>query len=257
MAHFAGLVAAGLHPRPGAACAHHLVHGAQDDRRPALGLHPHGRRRPGQEDQLERLPRSAGRPAHARHRRQGRGIQAGGRAGVRGAPAADHLRREDPRRQADRRRRQRRPASTCSPAAPTCTSPWSICASRRSTASRRRSAARGGDHREPQRGAVRSAAADGDIRRSDRHAGPSRPAASATPTSPRWRTSSPRRCIRRSRMCRPYVSGARAGRAVPPLRRARVARHLAMTATSSRKYGFRIHERRFFMSFAYFQGEGR
>ena len=41
MAHFAGLVAAGLHPSPGAARARRLVDRAQDDRRPALGLHPH------------------------------------------------------------------------------------------------------------------------------------------------------------------------------------------------------------------------
>ena len=45
MAHFAGLVAAGLHPSPGAARARHVIHRAQDHRRPALGLHPDQRPR--------------------------------------------------------------------------------------------------------------------------------------------------------------------------------------------------------------------
>ena len=40
MAHFAGLVAAGLHPRPVPHAHVVVVDRAQDDRRPALGLHP-------------------------------------------------------------------------------------------------------------------------------------------------------------------------------------------------------------------------
>jgi glycine hydroxymethyltransferase len=75
MAHFAGLVAAGLHPRP-CRTRRRVVDRAQDDRRPALGLHPHERRRHREEDQLGRLPGPAGRSAHARDRREGDGVQA-------------------------------------------------------------------------------------------------------------------------------------------------------------------------------------
>ena len=44
MAHFAGLVAAGLHPSPVPHAHVTSVDRAQDDRRTALGLHPHQRR---------------------------------------------------------------------------------------------------------------------------------------------------------------------------------------------------------------------
>ena len=79
MAHFAGLVAAGLHPSPGAARPRHHHHHAQDPRRPARRRHPDQRPGDRQEDQLRGVPRPAGRPAGARHRRQGRGLQDGRR----------------------------------------------------------------------------------------------------------------------------------------------------------------------------------
>ena len=75
-------------PEPRAARARRLVDRAQDDRRTALGLHPHERRRDREEDQLGRVPGPAGRPAHARHRGEGDGVQARGDAGVQGAPGA-------------------------------------------------------------------------------------------------------------------------------------------------------------------------
>jgi glycine hydroxymethyltransferase len=70
MAHYAGLIAAGFYPNP---VPHrrrrHLDH-AQDPARPARRHHPdEGRAREG--DQFRHLPRPAGRPADARHRRQG------------------------------------------------------------------------------------------------------------------------------------------------------------------------------------------
>ena len=71
MAHFAGLVAAGLHPEPGAVRRRRHDDGAQDDRRRARRPDPvpRGVR---EEDRLRRVPRPAGRPARARDRRQGR-----------------------------------------------------------------------------------------------------------------------------------------------------------------------------------------
>jgi glycine hydroxymethyltransferase len=60
MAHFAGLVAAGLHPSPGAVRGRRHLHRAQDAGRAALRLHPEqaGVR---QEDRLRRVPGPAGR----------------------------------------------------------------------------------------------------------------------------------------------------------------------------------------------------
>ena len=124
-------------PEPGAALRRRLLHRAQDDRRPALGLHPvpRGVR---QEDRLRRVPGPAGRPAHARDRRQGRRVQGRRHRGVQGPPAAHARRRPDHRRAADRAGRRRRPASPSSPAAPTCTSCSSTCGTPTSTASRPR-----------------------------------------------------------------------------------------------------------------------
>ena len=81
MAHFAGLVAAGLHPNPVPLRRRRHLDGAQDPRRRARRAHPlpRGVR---QGDQLGRLPGPAGRPARARHRRQG------GRASASRRPSA-------------------------------------------------------------------------------------------------------------------------------------------------------------------------
>ena len=72
MAHFAGLVAAGEHPNPvpHARRGHH--HDPQDDRRRAR-RHDPLHRGVAEEDRLGGVPGPAGRPADARHRRQGGG----------------------------------------------------------------------------------------------------------------------------------------------------------------------------------------
>ena len=94
-------------PVAGAARARgHLDH-PQDPRRPARRGHPQrNRARPGQEVQLVGVPRPAGRPAGARHRGQGGGVQA---------------RRRSRRSASGRRARWRAPGSWptgCSPTTP-------------------------------------------------------------------------------------------------------------------------------------------
>ena len=117
MAHFAGLVAAGLHPNPVpysdlvTTTTHKTLGGAR-------GGMIICREELAKKIDSRRLPRPAGRPARARDRRQGRG-------------AADRAQRRVPRApgaHARRRARGGRPscarpatASTCSPAAPTST----------------------------------------------------------------------------------------------------------------------------------------
>ena len=76
MAHYAGLIAAGALPEPGAARRRRHLDHPQDPARPARRHHPDERRGAGEEAQLRRLPRHPGRPADARHRRQGRGLRA-------------------------------------------------------------------------------------------------------------------------------------------------------------------------------------
>ena len=70
MAHIGGLGRCGRAPEPRAVCRRRHLHDAQDAARPARCDHPLPRRAC-QEDRQRRLPRHAGRPAHARHRRQG------------------------------------------------------------------------------------------------------------------------------------------------------------------------------------------
>ena len=116
-------------PEPGAARPRRLLDRAQDDRRPALGLHPDQRRRHRQEDQLRGVPGPAGRPAHARDRRQGDRVQA--RRRRRSSRSARSARSSGAQIIAERliaAGRRRTPASPCSPAAPTCTSCSSTCA---------------------------------------------------------------------------------------------------------------------------------
>ena len=62
-------------PEPGAARRRRHHDHAQDAGRPARRHHPDEPSRPRQEDQLGGLPGPAGRPAGARHRGQGRGLQ--------------------------------------------------------------------------------------------------------------------------------------------------------------------------------------
>ena len=75
MAHFAGLVAAGLHPTPVphahvvTSTTHKTLGG------PARRHHPDQRRGPCEEVQLRCVPRPAGRPARACHRGQGSVVQ--------------------------------------------------------------------------------------------------------------------------------------------------------------------------------------
>ena len=92
MAHFAGLVAAGIHPSPVPHADVVTSHGPQDARRPALRPDPlpRGVR---EEDQLRRLPGPAGRPARARDRGQGRRVQDRRLRPLQGAPAAHRRRR--------------------------------------------------------------------------------------------------------------------------------------------------------------------
>ena len=77
MAHFAGLVAGGVHPEPVAArpCRDH--HDAQDAARPARRPDPVQRRGAGEEAQFGGLPGHAGRPADACDRGQGGGVRRG------------------------------------------------------------------------------------------------------------------------------------------------------------------------------------
>ena len=100
MAHFAGLVAAGLHPNPlefGADVVTTTTHKTIGGPRAGLIL---CKERVRQEDRLRRLPRPAGRAARARHRRQGRRAADRGKRALPRAPAAHDRGRPGPRRAA-------------------------------------------------------------------------------------------------------------------------------------------------------------
>jgi glycine/serine hydroxymethyltransferase len=71
MAHIAGLVAGGAHPSP-MEYADFVTTTTHKPARPPWRHDPHQQRGPLQKDQQPGLPRRAGRPAHARHRREGR-----------------------------------------------------------------------------------------------------------------------------------------------------------------------------------------
>ena len=100
IAHPAGLVAAGLHPSPVGLADFVTTHHAQDAARPAR-RHGDVPREPRRGARQDRDAGRAGRPAHARHRRQGRRLPRGADAGVARLPAADR----------DQRRRLRRGAA--------------------------------------------------------------------------------------------------------------------------------------------------
>ena len=106
MAHFAGLVAAGEHPSPVpyADVVTTTIHKTLGGARGGMILCNGG---VGEEDQHRRLPGPAGRPAHARHRRQGRVAEDRCDGAVPRPPAAHARRRGRDRRGAARRRRQR------------------------------------------------------------------------------------------------------------------------------------------------------
>ena len=176
----------------------HLDH-AQDARWAARRGHPGGERRarPAQEAQLQRLPGPAGRPAGARDRREGGGVQDRRGRGVprpagadaRGRPPARRppARRRLPRR-GDRRgqRRHRR--------APGPGGPAGLGAGREAGGG---SPAPGRHHGQPQRRALRPPPPDDQLRGPDRDPGAGRPRLRPEPSSPRSPTSSPRPCARR------------------------------------------------------------
>ena len=109
MAHFAGLVAAGLHPSPVpysdvvSSTVHKTIGGPRSGFVLARDAETFGKKL-----ELRRLPRAAGRPAHARHRGQGRGVQDRRGRGVQGSPAPHPRGRPDHRRAAEREGRRRR-----------------------------------------------------------------------------------------------------------------------------------------------------
>ena len=77
MAHYAGLVAAGVYPSPLAARPCRDDDHAQDPARPTRRHGAVDRSGHRQEDQLGGVPRPAGRALDAHHRRQGRGLRRG------------------------------------------------------------------------------------------------------------------------------------------------------------------------------------
>ena len=217
MAHFAGLVAAGLHPNPVPHAHVDHLDRAQDDRRPPRRLHP--RRRPtsyAKKFNSAVFPGQQGGPLmhviaakatafkiaatpefKERQERTIRGAQI----------LAERLLAADAR--AGRRRRAHRRHRR----APRARRPARVAARRQAG---RGPPARGRHHREPQRRAVRPAAADGHLGPADRHARRSPPAASATPSSPRSPTSSPTALQARRRRRRRCARGSSAS---PPTSR--------------------------------------
>ena len=165
MAHFAGLVAAGLHPSP-VPHAHVVdLHHPQDPGRPARRRHPHQRRRRSPRRSTRRSSpasraarwstSSPPRPSASRwpldrssRTRQQRTLAAPGssRSGW-SQPDVAGRRHHGPHRRHRRAPGAGRPARL-----------------RTSTASRPRTGSRGRHHRQPQRRAVRPAPADGDVR---------------------------------------------------------------------------------------------
>ena len=109
-------------PEPGAARPRRHHHHPQDPARPARRHDPDQRRVDREEDQRGDLPRPAGRPADARHRRQGRRLRRGAAPGVPRLRRRGGEERAGPRRHADegrprhRHRRHRHPPDAGRPA---------------------------------------------------------------------------------------------------------------------------------------------
>ena len=120
----------GALPQPGAGGRRGHHDHPQDPARPARRADP-GAEQPGSREEAERagLPRHPGRPADARHRRQGRGLQGGAAARVQGVPRAGRGQR--PRHGPTC---SSSAATSSSPAAPTITSSSWISWTRRSPA---------------------------------------------------------------------------------------------------------------------------
>ena len=167
MAHFAGLVAAGLHPSPVpyADVVTTTIHKTIGGGRGGMILCTRGVR---QEDRLGGVPRSAGRAAGAHHRRQGRGAEDRRLGAVPRAPGADAGRRAGGRRAAARRGRRRLGADRRHRRAPGLVRPARVRPRRQAG---RGPAALDRDHGQPQRGAVRPAAAGRLVGAADRLAG--------------------------------------------------------------------------------------
>ena len=194
MAHFAGLVAAGLHPNPVpyADVVTTTIHKTLGGARGGMILSTRGAR---QEDQLGGVPGPAGRPAHARHRRQGDRAEDRRERGVPRAPAAHGRRRAGGRRAAARRGQRRQRPDRRHRRAPRARRPARVRARRPAG---RGPPARHRHHRQPQRGPVRPAAAGGLVGPARRHARRSPPAASRRTTSARSARSSRPRSARTS-----------------------------------------------------------
>ena len=169
-------------PLPRAARRHRHVDHAQDARGPARRVHPVPRRA-GQEGRLRRLPRHAGRPADAHHRRQGGLLRGRRHRRVPRLPGAGRGERRGAGRDAHRARPRARLRRHRQP--PRAAEPEGLRARRPAG----RGPARGlRDHRQPQRRAVRPAPADGHERRPHRHAGRHHARPRRAPTSARSAT---------------------------------------------------------------------
>ena len=131
MAHFAGLVAAGPAPEPGAARARRRPRRrTRRSRGPRGGMILAGTTEHDKKFQSAVFPGQQGGPLMHVIAAKAASFKVAGLDGVHRAAGAHAARREDPRRAADARPTPRRPASPCSPAAPTSTSCSSTCASR-------------------------------------------------------------------------------------------------------------------------------